>query len=57
MIHDSLRETRARHALAADAGMTRHRSAGALSPPPPPPRGASAERIPSVRQLNRCFFF
>ena len=29
---DSLRETRAQHALAADAGRTRHRAAGALPP-------------------------
>ena len=37
--HDSLRETRARHALAADAGRTRHRAAGALPP------AASADRM------------
>ena len=29
---DSLRETRAQHALAADAGRTRHRAAGELPP-------------------------
>jgi hypothetical protein len=38
--HDSLRETRARYALAAHAGRTRHRAAGAL-----PPR---RERMPGV---------
>jgi hypothetical protein len=32
--HGSLREIRARYALAADAGRTRHRVAGALPPPP-----------------------
>jgi hypothetical protein len=37
--HDSLRETRARHAPAADAGRTRHRAAGALPP------AASEDRV------------
>ena len=46
--HDSLlRETRARarHALAADAGRTRHRAAGAL----PPRRERRPDVIPPVR--------
>jgi hypothetical protein len=43
--HGSLRETRARHALAADAGRTRHRTAGAL----PPRRERRPDVIPPVR--------
>ena len=43
--HDSLRETRARDALAADAGRTRHRAAGAL----PPRRERRPDVIPPVR--------
>ena len=43
--HDSLRETRAQHALAADAGRTRHRAAGAL----PPRRERRPGVIPPVR--------
>jgi hypothetical protein len=42
---DSLRETRAQHALAADAGRTRHRAAGAL----PPRRERRPDVIPPVR--------
>jgi hypothetical protein len=43
--HDSLRETRARHALAADAGRMRHRAAGVL----PPRRERRPDVIPPVR--------
>jgi hypothetical protein len=41
----ALRETRARHALAARAGRTRHRAAGAL----PPRRERRPDVIPPVR--------
>jgi hypothetical protein len=42
--------TRARHALAADAGRTRHRrAAGAL---PPPPRAQTGCYSPCAGQLN-----